>query len=301
MDFDAALLERSKTFLPDRSRADGGLKVIACGLGRSGTTSLGVALDILGLGPVHHYQSLQFDANLSRDWIKAFEALNRGENVSKEQWNDIFCGFNVSISESIVGETLKQTQAAVGSPACHVADELANIYPDAKIIVNQRDFDAWVSSYTKNLWGKARVGWIWRLLVPALQARADLRQVVKRVTGFHEAGMTEDPRAGLRKSYDAHYAKMLGNIPVDRRLCWDLSDGWDPLCSFLDVPIPDQPFPHTHTSAEFKEKRSRVDPVTRKLARENVIWALNSSAVTIGILCVIAGAYRFRSKWLRGH
>ena len=32
-------------------------------------------------------------------------------------------------------------------------------------------------------------------------------------------------------------------VPKDRLLIWNLKDGWEPICKFLNVPIPDQPIP----------------------------------------------------------
>jgi hypothetical protein len=41
-------------------------------------------------------------------------------------------------------------------------------------------------------------------------------------------------------------------FPADRLLTYRVADGWAPLCEFLGAPIPEQPFPHDNSSAEFR-------------------------------------------------
>jgi hypothetical protein len=40
-------------------------------------------------------------------------------------------------------------------------------------------------------------------------------------------------------------------IPPERLLIFDVAEGWEPLCAFLGVPVPDTPFPRTNNTAEF--------------------------------------------------
>jgi hypothetical protein len=42
-------------------------------------------------------------------------------------------------------------------------------------------------------------------------------------------------------------------VPSERLLVWDPSDGWEPLCRFLEVGVPDAPFPHLNDTASFRE------------------------------------------------
>jgi hypothetical protein len=43
-------------------------------------------------------------------------------------------------------------------------------------------------------------------------------------------------------------------VPADRLLVWSVEEGWEPLCEFLDVPVPDTPFPRLNDSAQFGER-----------------------------------------------
>jgi hypothetical protein len=46
-------------------------------------------------------------------------------------------------------------------------------------------------------------------------------------------------------------------VPPDRLIVWQPGDGWDPICSALELPVPDEPFPHVNTTREFVERLER--------------------------------------------
>ncbi len=53
--------------------------------------------------------------------------------------------------------------------------------------------------------------------------------------------------------YKKHNAAVRSAIPPERLLVYNLGDGWNPLCEFLDVPVPDQSYPKSNTGEEFHE------------------------------------------------
>lgn len=57
-----------------------------------------------------------------------------------------------------------------------------------------------------------------------------------------------DFSARSRQCYEEHYSAITSSTPKDRLLYWTVSDGWEPLCEFLDQPIPDTSFPHLNTA-----------------------------------------------------
>src|SRR5207244_12493939 len=74
-------------------------------------------------------------------------------------------------------------------------------------------------------------------------ARAMLR---KRCT----PDFTDEVRA--KAAYLAHNDEVRATIPADRLLEWWPGDGWDPISAALELPVPDAPFPHVNTTAEFR-------------------------------------------------
>ena len=40
----------------------------------------------------------------------------------------------------------------------------------------------------------------------------------------------------------------------DRFLEFEVAQGWEPLCAFLDKPVPDEPFPRVNDTDSFRER-----------------------------------------------
>ena len=47
----------------------------------------------------------------------------------------------------------------------------------------------------------------------------------------------------MQKGMIRYHEEVQANVPADRLLVWSVSDGWEPLCEFLELPVPDQPLP----------------------------------------------------------
>jgi hypothetical protein len=44
------------------------------------------------------------------------------------------------------------------------------------------------------------------------------------------------------------------NIPEDRLLVWSVTEGWEPLCRFLEVDVPEAEFPRLNDSKMFTDR-----------------------------------------------
>jgi hypothetical protein len=66
-----------------------------------------------------------------------------------------------------------------------------------------------------------------------------------------EMGKNWDDRPAEEAFYERHNERVRREAPADRLLDWRATDGWEPLCRALDLPVPDEPFPHTNTRAEW--------------------------------------------------
>jgi hypothetical protein len=51
--------------------------------------------------------------------------------------------------------------------------------------------------------------------------------------------------------FERHIEQVRAEIPAQRLLIYRVADGWEPLCGFLGVPVPDAPFPHDNTADSF--------------------------------------------------
>jgi hypothetical protein len=64
-------------------------------------------------------------------------------------------------------------------------------------------------------------------------------------------GNTE-PQQNVIAIFEQHIAAVKQYVPADKLLVYEVSQGWEPLCDFLGVPIPSEtPFPYRNTREEF--------------------------------------------------
>lgn len=211
------------------------LQVIGAGFGRTGTKSLQTALEILDLGPCYHMSELM----KHNHHVEVFEPLLEGKHANLD---DALAGY----------------RSAVDFPCCLYYQELLAAYPNAKVVLTERDPESWYQSASST----------YLKVDPPLLVKAAMTIVAKfskKVRGFWYFGrynhkMLDQVMHGDRKSkekciaaYKEHVAKVKATVPADKLLCFSVKDGWEPLCEFLGVPVPDQPFPRSNDKDEFEE------------------------------------------------
>lgn len=202
------------------------LEVIGPGFGRTGTNSLKIALEHLGFGPCHH----MFEVRDNPELIKPWEALARGEDVD---WDEVFAGY----------------RSQVDWPGARYWRELAIHYPMAKVILTVRDPVEWFDSANATLVPFAEA----RGSHPAAHANAIAEMGYKLIVeGIFDAKMSN--REHATRVFREHITEVQATIAAERLLTLDLREGWEPLCTFLGVPIPNVPFPKTNSSKEFREE-----------------------------------------------
>jgi hypothetical protein len=69
--------------------------------------------------------------------------------------------------------------------------------------------------------------------------------------------------------YERRLAEVRAEIGPERLVEWQPGDGWGPVCSALSMPVPDVPFPHRNTTADFLAHARRDDdpPASNKPAQ----------------------------------
>ncbi len=195
------------------------LKVIGAGFGRTGTRSLKEALEILELGPCHHMMEVFVHPEQVPFWDRA--AL--GENVD---WNEIFAGY----------------QSACDWPSCSFYKELAGVYPEAKVILSLRDPKSWYKSIAGTI-------------LPSMRKEGSRLPGIFGPLLIGEKTFHDDfGEANMIAVYERHNEEVQCIIPKDRLLVFEAQDGWDKLCAFLGVPVPDVPYPNMNTTDEFQAR-----------------------------------------------
>jgi hypothetical protein len=196
------------------------LKVVGSGLGRTGTKSLQSALNMLGVGPCHHMVEVFMHPESMALWVQASEG--------RPNWDAIFDGYG----------------SAVDYPSAHYWRELATYYPDAKIIHTVRDPDAWFESTQATIF--APDGVAARAIASGEgPAGAFFRSFTKGLVGHL------NDRGFLIDHFRRHNETVKAAIPAERLLIFEAGQGWAPLCEFLGLPIPKDPYPSENNRAEF--------------------------------------------------
>jgi Sulfotransferase domain len=203
------------------------MKLIGASFPRMGTLSTKAALEQLGLGPCYHFLT-QFERPQDVD---VWQAAAEGKPVD---WTVFFADF----------------QSAVDWPASRFYKQLMALYPDAKVLLNVRDPEAWYESMMKTVYPASRMG----LSAPAESILARMGRMIDTLAWqplFH--GRFEDKTYAL-SVFERHNQEVQAYAPAHRLLVWDVKEGWEPLCRFLDVPAPDTPFPHLHDTETFRKQ-----------------------------------------------
>jgi hypothetical protein len=244
------------------------MKVIGVGFGRTGTASLKLALEQLGLDPCYHMAEVLAAPERIDDWAR----VANGEPVS---WDEVFRGY----------------QATVDWPGAAVWKELVDAYPDAKVLLSVRDPEKWYTSASNTIFQNMRssrsavekaLGFVVGLTRPAFRTFGPTMQrlIVERQLG----GDVED-RATVLRSFEAHTAAVQAYVPASRLLTYEVTQGWEPLCEFLGVPVPDTPFPRVNDTEAFHRMRKRM--MVRAMATAGA-----AVAGLVGAVAVVASLVR---------
>jgi hypothetical protein len=198
------------------------LKVIGAGFGRTGTLSLKLALEQLGFGPCYHMVEVFKNPSAAGWWVDAADG--------KPDWEKIFEGYS----------------ATVDWPNATFYAELADAYPEAKVILTERDPEAWFASTQATIFSN---------LMPPDDPSA-FNQMFRKVIGrlFDDRMRDHDHVIDV---YRRHNAEVRRRIPADRLLVYDVAEGWGPLCAFLGVQVPDGPMPKVNSTEEFQANRAK--------------------------------------------
>ena len=197
------------------------MTIFGLGVGRTGTYSLKLAINQLGFGPCHHMEAvLQNQATQVPLWTAALDG--------RPDWNAIYAGY----------------ESAVDWPTAGFFRELAAAYPTARFILTVRTPESWADSFSQTIY-------------PFVTERHRVRDemlpwidmAVRAVarTGF-PAGLDS---SALQRAFVAHGEAVKATIPAERLLVYQVKDGWGPLCTFLGVPVPAEPFPRSNDRGEF--------------------------------------------------
>jgi len=194
------------------------LKIIGAGMGRTGTASLKVALETLGIGHCYHMSEVLKNPECTKDWINIAQG--------NADWDKIFNGYS----------------ATVDNPGCNYWKELADYYPEAKVILTVRDANKWFDSTNETIHSVEFAGFI--------KNSPFGEMVQKTIWNLMENRMQD--RKHMVKFFTNRTSKIIEYIAPERLLVYQVGEGWEPLCTFLDLPLPNTDFPRINSRDETK-------------------------------------------------
>lgn len=206
------------------------LSIIGVGLSRTGTLSLKRAIEELGRGPCYHL----LDAS-----AESRHHIEHALSTHPIDWDLVFRGY----------------RAVVDAPAWLFYREIAAKYPTAKVVLTVREPNAWYNSI------KVLDELFWCHVPMHLRTRFEQGQERVRAGEYGSIlaqiaqSSDRDSRVAAFEQYNLEVQRL---IPADRLLVFDVMQGWEPLCEFLGVPIPETPFPRANSSKELPSLLDRM-------------------------------------------
>jgi hypothetical protein len=133
--------------------------------------------------------------------------------------------------------------AGVDSPFSACWRELAAAFPDAPVLLSHRgSAETWYRSMDVTVLARTR----------EMLAMDDADPLVPLFrTMFADVFTDLDDPADVMAGYERRLAEVRAGISPERLIEWQPADGWEPICRALGVPVPNQPFPHENTTADF--------------------------------------------------
>lgn len=202
------------------------IRLIGAGFGRTGTLSLKHALEKLGLDKCYHMAEVMKNPQHMPVW----QAAHNGESID---WAALFTGY----------------QASVDWPSCNLWREQLAAFPEAKVLLSLRDKDRWYDSVMATIYAFSKAG----LTSDNPQRRAGAQWAHEVIWQRVFDGKMDD-RAHVTRVFEQHNRQVIEEVPADRLLVFEATQGWQPLCDFLQLPVPAEPYPRVNSREEFGTK-----------------------------------------------
>lgn len=232
------------------------MKIIYAGYSKCGTKTMNAALTELGYNVYDYMENIAY---LHDDWMKIFKHGGSVEDF-RRMYEDV--------------------DAVTDAPCYFFWEEILEAFPDAKIIFSKRDDEAWLKSVKHQMdQGQGFIFRIMEFLSPTSRRLNNYGLYIMRICfameadtrGWNIFGKIKYNDTMLLKRYRTHNEYVLKNVPKDKLLVIDFKQGWEPLCEFLNQPVPDVPFPHKNKKGVIIKELMESDPLMLRMQREVLV------------------------------
>lgn len=150
-------------------------------------------------------------------------------------------------------------------------------YPESQVLLTIRDSsEAWFKSsmstvqpYAAKIYpGKPT---LWQRIRQMVLPASGIDQMFTLLMKYHplfQYGQydVENGTSTSKKMYEDWNADVIRSVPKDRLLVFNVKQGWEPLCKFLDKPIPKEPFPRLNDGDSWRNFNEDFPAVLDKVA-----------------------------------
>ncbi|KAI1865718.1 hypothetical protein JX265_008041 [Neoarthrinium moseri] len=235
-----------------------------------------MALEKLLNGPVMHGGThlLYREEAFAKNWVEICQGRLDGD---KER------------TLKLLRENMKGFVGCTDVPPVVVIPELLELYPEAKVILVTRDPVKWWKSFG-NILAHADKWFLFYLtaISPTLRWWPPYVRVWKRNADRLLGTEQTAPGTYGPQLIEAHNKMVIDLVPKEKLLIMRLEDGWEPICKFLNKPIPDEPFPRVNDAANADKVAAMV--------------SLKLLGMWLGLLSATGGAiymgFQVCKKWL---
>lgn len=259
------------------------LKVICLGVSRTGTVSLRQALVTLGYKDVYHFASvLQENPRDAEMWTEAMNAKfkGKGKEFEKADWDQL----------------LGHCMATTDTPSVLFYKELLAAYPDAKVILTERDdagqwhrsqMSSMIPFFIKQIYDPSSFsGRIRAFFSPVETSTYAFNHLVMKCSPMYQALM-HDWRTGAQtgKQWYEDYNKEIKEIvPREKLLVYNVKQGWGPLCEFLGEKPPPLKFPVRNDRQTFQKNLDGLASFVKSESQNKMIIVGGSAAAVVALL-----------------
>lgn len=223
------------------------MKVIGAGFGRTGTLSTQHALNELGYS-CYHMKEITKKANKKHldFWVKVAEMSGN----TPHDWNEVFQNYS----------------ATIDYPSSCVWKELMKANPDAKVLLTLHPggAEAWYKSTVDTIYGMSRM-WESKLLSSFIPPLSKMTKMTSKLIWGRFLKGTMDNKQDAINRYNEHTKEVISLVPSKKLLVYSVDQGWEPLCEFLEVAVPNSAFPKVNDKKEMIKMIRLMSIATRGL------------------------------------
>ena len=251
-------------------------QIIGVGLGRTGTTSLRQALQDLGYSPCHHWDATyEQPEHINRLWKEVYHTAFGNQDHDENHLDDL------------LKVIFKGYLATVDCPGYMFYEKFMKWNPEAKIILSVRDSpEQFAKSMQEAFFPERKKSWLKRKFWEMLQVFTFPEHqywIVQYANEVHGMDIIH-PNADLSLMYTEWVSKIIETVPREKLLVYNVKEGWDPLCKFLGVNVPDHPFPRKNNSQEMvaTNQKMTINTAMRRIGKIIAYFLVIAGAIFLG-------------------